>query len=153
MTDRMQSKQSQKPLPAVSQCFTVFPSDSLPVAASSCSRPEGKQAQCVYRGLTMFDLAVWSPSPCVTCLCSEGRVVCDEMSCPRMHCPSPATPAGQCCPVCMEPVSFLSSPLLSSSSPFVFHFSVLSFLPSDWLPRGTVQPPLLRLRAQPRTFW
>lgn len=63
----------------------------------------GKQTQCVYHGLTMFDLAVWSPSPCVMCLCSEGRVVCDEMTCPTMHCPSPATPVGRCCPVCMEP--------------------------------------------------
>ncbi|XP_054906108.1 extracellular matrix protein 2 isoform X2 [Poeciliopsis prolifica] len=77
---------------------------SIPEPQSSFSVIPGKQTQCVYHGLTMFDLAIWSPSPCVTCLCSEGRVVCDEMTCPTMHCPSPATPAGRCCPVCMEPV-------------------------------------------------
>uniref|UniRef100_A0A096M9E5 Extracellular matrix protein 2 n=1 Tax=Poecilia formosa TaxID=48698 RepID=A0A096M9E5_POEFO len=77
---------------------------NIPELQSSYSViPAGKQTQCVYRGLTMLDLAVWSPSPCVTCLCSEGRVVCDEMTCPTMHCPFPATPAGRCCPVCMEP--------------------------------------------------
>ncbi|XP_069372817.1 extracellular matrix protein 2 isoform X2 [Paralichthys olivaceus] len=64
----------------------------------------GKQGQCVYQGLTMFDQAVWSPKPCVTCLCTGGRVVCDEITCPTMHCHFPFTPAGECCPVCMEPV-------------------------------------------------
>lgn len=63
----------------------------------------GKQGQCVYQGLTMFDQAVWSPKPCVTCLCTGGRVVCDEITCPIMHCHFPFTPAGECCPVCMEP--------------------------------------------------
>uniref|UniRef100_A0A8C3AIU9 Extracellular matrix protein 2 n=1 Tax=Cyclopterus lumpus TaxID=8103 RepID=A0A8C3AIU9_CYCLU len=62
----------------------------------------GKQGQCEYRGLTMFDQAVWSPKPCVTCLCAGGRVVCDEIACPTMHCNFPFTPAGECCPVCME---------------------------------------------------
>uniref|UniRef100_A0A3P9NZ81 Extracellular matrix protein 2 n=1 Tax=Poecilia reticulata TaxID=8081 RepID=A0A3P9NZ81_POERE len=85
----------------------------------------GKQTQCVYRGLTMLDLAVWYPSPCVMCLCSEGRVVCDEMTCPTMHCPSPATPAGRCCPVCMEPGRNTTypglSPELSGDSPVPSH--------------------------------
>uniref|UniRef100_A0A8D0D916 Extracellular matrix protein 2 n=1 Tax=Sander lucioperca TaxID=283035 RepID=A0A8D0D916_SANLU len=60
------------------------------------------QGQCVYRGLTMFNQAVWSPKPCVTCLCTGGRVVCDEITCPVVHCHFPFTPAGECCPVCME---------------------------------------------------
>ncbi|XP_075952365.1 extracellular matrix protein 2 [Anarhichas minor] len=62
----------------------------------------GKQGQCVFQGLTMFDQAVWSPKPCVTCLCTGGRMVCDELTCPKMHCHFPFTPAGECCPVCME---------------------------------------------------
>uniref|UniRef100_A0A3Q3CSR0 Extracellular matrix protein 2 n=1 Tax=Haplochromis burtoni TaxID=8153 RepID=A0A3Q3CSR0_HAPBU len=68
----------------------------------------GKQGQCVYQGLTMFDQAVWSPKPCVTCLCTGGRVVCDESTCPEIHCHFPFTPAGECCPVCMEPEPDLS---------------------------------------------
>ncbi|CAN9511995.1 unnamed protein product [Ophioblennius macclurei] len=63
----------------------------------------GKRGQCEYQGLTMFDQAVWSPKPCVTCLCTGGRVVCDEITCPDAHCLFPFTPAGECCPVCMEP--------------------------------------------------
>lgn len=63
----------------------------------------GKQGQCVYQGMTMFDQAVWSPKPCVTCLCTGGRAVCDEVACPKLHCHFPFTPVGGCCPVCMEP--------------------------------------------------
>ncbi|CAJ1052047.1 extracellular matrix protein 2 isoform X2 [Xyrichtys novacula] len=63
----------------------------------------GKQGHCVYQGLTMFDQAVWSPKPCVTCQCTRGRVVCDKISCPVTNCHFPFTPAGECCPVCMEP--------------------------------------------------
>ncbi|KAM9860256.1 LOW QUALITY PROTEIN: extracellular matrix protein 2 [Aulostomus maculatus] len=75
----------------------------------------GKQGQCVYRGLTMFDQAVWSPKPCQTCLCTRGRVVCDEITCPIMHCQFPVTPAGECCPVCMEPDPDLSLDLSGDS--------------------------------------
>lgn len=65
----------------------------------SCVVP-GKQ--CLYQGLTMFDQAMWSPTSCVTCLCTGGQVVCEEVSCPTMHCYFPFTPAGECCPICME---------------------------------------------------
>ncbi|XP_034389801.1 extracellular matrix protein 2 [Cyclopterus lumpus] len=75
----------------------------------------GKQGQCEYRGLTMFDQAVWSPKPCVTCLCAGGRVVCDEIACPTMHCNFPFTPAGECCPVCMESDPDLSLDLSGDS--------------------------------------
>ncbi|XP_042262293.1 extracellular matrix protein 2 isoform X1 [Thunnus maccoyii] len=75
----------------------------------------GKQGQCVYQGLTMFDQAVWSPKPCVTCLCTGGRVVCDEISCPIVHCHFPFTPNGECCPVCMEPDPNLSLDLSGDS--------------------------------------
>ncbi|KAI1890386.1 hypothetical protein AGOR_G00153190 [Albula goreensis] len=60
----------------------------------------GRKGQCVYQGITMFDKAVWSPKPCLTCLCSRGTVVCDEVSCPRPRCPHTVTPPGECCPVC-----------------------------------------------------
>uniref|UniRef100_A0A3Q3KH98 VWFC domain-containing protein n=1 Tax=Monopterus albus TaxID=43700 RepID=A0A3Q3KH98_MONAL len=62
-----------------------------------CAVP-GKQGQCVYQGLTMFNQAVWSPKPCMTCLCTGGRVVCDEITCPTVQCHFPFTPAGECCP-------------------------------------------------------
>ncbi|XP_042560605.1 extracellular matrix protein 2 isoform X2 [Clupea harengus] len=64
----------------------------------------GRRGQCQYMGITMFDKAVWSPKPCVTCLCSEGTVVCDEVTCPSLRCHLTYTPIGECCPVCPEPV-------------------------------------------------
>ncbi|XP_034020669.1 extracellular matrix protein 2 [Thalassophryne amazonica] len=81
---------------------------NLPEQHTSYNIIPGKQGQCAYQDLTMFDQAVWSPKPCVTCLCTRGRVVCDEVTCPRMHCQFSFTPAGQCCPVCSEPGPGLS---------------------------------------------
>ncbi|XP_029681879.1 extracellular matrix protein 2 [Takifugu rubripes] len=65
-------------------------------------RRTGSGKQCLYQGLTMFDQAMWSPTSCVTCLCTGGQVVCEEVSCPTMHCYFPFTPVGECCPICME---------------------------------------------------
>ncbi|KAJ8259872.1 hypothetical protein GJAV_G00174420 [Gymnothorax javanicus] len=70
----------------------------------------GRKGQCVYQGITMFDKAVWSPKPCLTCLCSKGLVACDEMACPRLPCPHTVTPAGECCPVCSDLVPVSSVP-------------------------------------------
>lgn len=89
----------------------------------------GRSGQCQYMGITMFDKAVWSPKPCVTCLCSEGSVVCDEVTCPILRCQVIYTPSGECCPVCTDPV--LDVPEFSGDSP-------VSNDPSEpdlWLPR------------------
>ncbi|XP_076012949.1 extracellular matrix protein 2 [Genypterus blacodes] len=75
----------------------------------------GKQGRCVYQGLTMFDQAVWSPKPCVTCLCTGSRVVCEEITCPTLPCHLPFTPARKCCPICMEPGKTTSSDYMGDS--------------------------------------
>ncbi|XP_062400699.1 extracellular matrix protein 2 isoform X2 [Sardina pilchardus] len=75
----------------------------------------GRRGQCQYMGITMFDKAVWSPKACVTCLCSEGSVVCDEVTCPTLRCQLAYTPIGECCPVCEEHV--LDVPDFSGDSP------------------------------------
>ncbi|KAL4655835.1 extracellular matrix protein 2 isoform X2 [Arapaima gigas] len=62
----------------------------------------GKKGACQYRGISMFDKAVWSPKPCITCLCASGKVVCDEVTCPRLRCPITIRPPGECCPICAE---------------------------------------------------
>ncbi|KAI5607584.1 extracellular matrix protein 2, partial [Silurus asotus] len=62
----------------------------------------GNTGQCVFQGITMFDKTVWSPKPCVTCLCSDGNVVCDEMRCPLLQCQLKFKPIGQCCPICID---------------------------------------------------
>lgn len=62
----------------------------------------GKKGQCTANGMIMFDKAVWSPKPCVTCLCSKGEVICDTTMCHPLKCPQTVIPAGECCPVCSE---------------------------------------------------
>ncbi|KAG8524039.1 Extracellular matrix protein 2 [Galemys pyrenaicus] len=76
-------------------------------AESSYNVLPGKKGHCVVNGMTMYNRAVWSPEPCTTCLCFDGRVLCDETTCPRQTCPQTVTPAGECCPVCSESASYL----------------------------------------------
>ncbi|XP_061642345.1 extracellular matrix protein 2 isoform X2 [Phyllopteryx taeniolatus] len=76
-----------------------------PERHSSYNVLPGRQGQCVFRGMTMFNQAAWAPTPCVTCLCTGGRVVCDELACPAATpCRLPMVPAagGECCPVCTD---------------------------------------------------
>ncbi|NXD37660.1 ECM2 protein, partial [Copsychus sechellarum] len=73
----------------------------------------GKKGQCTANGMIMFDKAVWSPKPCVTCLCSKGEVICDTAMCHPLKCPQTIIPAGECCPVCSETASSLDSNLTS----------------------------------------
>ncbi|XP_063267924.1 extracellular matrix protein 2 [Prinia subflava] len=80
---------------------------------SSYSVLPGKKGQCTANGMIMFDRAVWSPKPCVTCLCSKGEVICDTAMCPPLECPQTVIPAGECCPVCSETASPLDSSIIS----------------------------------------
>ncbi|NXR35128.1 ECM2 protein, partial [Zosterops hypoxanthus] len=73
----------------------------------------GKKGQCTANGMIMFDKAVWSPKPCVTCLCSKGEVICDTAMCHPLTCPLTIIPAGECCPVCSETASSLDSSIIS----------------------------------------
>ncbi|NXD27801.1 ECM2 protein, partial [Spelaeornis formosus] len=73
----------------------------------------GKKGQCTANGMIMFDKAVWSPKPCVTCLCSKGEVICDTAMCHPLKCAQTVTPAGECCPVCSETASSLDSGIIS----------------------------------------
>ncbi|NXC45343.1 ECM2 protein, partial [Penelope pileata] len=69
----------------------------------------GKKGQCTANGMIMFDKAVWSPKPCITCLCSKGEVICDTTMCHPLKCPQTIIPAGECCPVCSDIASSLDS--------------------------------------------
>ncbi|NXC05194.1 ECM2 protein, partial [Orthonyx spaldingii] len=73
----------------------------------------GRKGQCTANGMIMFDKAVWSPKPCVTCLCSKGEVICDTTMCHPLKCPQTIVPAGECCPVCSETASSLDSSIIS----------------------------------------
>ncbi|KAF7249715.1 Extracellular matrix protein 2 [Varanus komodoensis] len=62
-----------------------------------------KEGRCFVNGMTMYDNAVWSPKACVTCLCSKGKVLCDETLCHPLTCHKQRIPEGECCPVCTDP--------------------------------------------------
>ncbi|XP_077132897.1 extracellular matrix protein 2 isoform X1 [Ranitomeya variabilis] len=63
-----------------------------------------KKGHCMVNGIAMYDKAVWSPKPCLTCMCSNGNEICDETVCPPLTCPKTEIPAGECCPVCSQTV-------------------------------------------------
>ncbi|XP_052583254.1 extracellular matrix protein 2 [Peromyscus californicus insignis] len=60
----------------------------------------GKKGHCFVKGMIMYNKAVWSPEPCSTCLCSNGRVLCDETVCHPKTCAYTIKPEGECCPIC-----------------------------------------------------
>nr|XP_056707053.1 extracellular matrix protein 2 [Euleptes europaea] len=83
---------------------------------SSYSVLPGKEGRCFANGIIMYDKAAWSPKPCVTCLCSKGKVLCDETLCRPLTCHRTKIPEGECCPVCTDIV--LSSISLGDASEF-----------------------------------
>ncbi|KAF3816037.1 hypothetical protein GH733_016142 [Mirounga leonina] len=85
---------------------------SLPAPASL----PGRKGHCLVHGMTMYNQAVWSPEPCTTCLCSNGRVLCDETKCHPPTCPQTVTPEGECCPVCSDAGITTSHLLLSGTA-------------------------------------
>ncbi|XP_004384275.1 extracellular matrix protein 2 isoform X1 [Trichechus manatus latirostris] len=66
----------------------------------------GKKGHCLFKGMVMYNKAVWSPEPCTTCLCLNGRLLCDETVCHPQTCPETFTPEEECCPVCSHTVSY-----------------------------------------------
>ncbi|KAG8436251.1 hypothetical protein GDO86_007376 [Hymenochirus boettgeri] len=63
-----------------------------------------KKGHCRVNGIIMYENAVWSPKPCLTCMCSNGREICDETICTPLSCPETIIHDGECCPVCSEAV-------------------------------------------------
>ncbi|XP_073208453.1 extracellular matrix protein 2 isoform X4 [Lepidochelys kempii] len=87
---------------------------------SSYSVLPGKKGHCTANGMIMYDKAVWSPKPCITCLCSKGKVICDETTCLSLTCHKTEIPEGECCPVCSDIVLNISlddTPEISGASP------------------------------------
>ncbi|KAM9227801.1 Extracellular matrix protein 2 [Leptosomus discolor] len=80
---------------------------------SSYSVLPGKKGYCTANGTIMYDKAVWSPKPCITCLCSKGEVICDTTMCHPLKCSTTIIPAGECCPVCSDTASSLDSSMIS----------------------------------------
>ncbi|XP_047382058.1 extracellular matrix protein 2 isoform X2 [Sciurus carolinensis] len=79
---------------------------SFPGVESSYDVLPGKKGHCLVKGMTLYNKAVWSPEPCTTCLCSDGRVLCDETMCHPLTCPHTVIPEGECCPICTNTVSY-----------------------------------------------
>ncbi|XP_021071685.1 extracellular matrix protein 2 isoform X2 [Mus pahari] len=69
---------------------------------SSYSVLPGKKGHCFVKGMIMYNKAVWSPEPCTICLCSNGRVLCDETECHPKACRYTIKREGECCPICSD---------------------------------------------------
>ncbi|NXI59404.1 ECM2 protein, partial [Chloroceryle aenea] len=80
---------------------------------SSYSILPGKKGHCTANGMIMYDKAVWSPKPCITCLCSKGEVICDTAMCHPLKCSQTIIPEGECCPVCSDIAPSLDSSIIS----------------------------------------
>ncbi|NXP53560.1 ECM2 protein, partial [Heliornis fulica] len=80
---------------------------------SSYSVLPGKKGQCAANGMIMYDKAVWSPKPCITCLCSKGEVICDTTMCHPLKCTKTIIPERECCPVCSDTATSLDSSIIS----------------------------------------
>ncbi|XP_070231373.1 extracellular matrix protein 2 isoform X3 [Bos mutus] len=78
---------------------------SVPGVESSYNVLPGKKGHCLANGMIMYNKAVWSPEPCTTCLCLNGKVLCDETKCHPQMCPQTIIPEGECCPVCSDTVA------------------------------------------------
>ncbi|XP_036893045.1 extracellular matrix protein 2 [Sturnira hondurensis] len=77
----------------------------------------GKKGHCLVNGMIMYNKAVWSPELCTTCLCSNGRVLCDKTMCHPQTCPKTITPEGECCPVCSDTEQRETTNLLHKQRP------------------------------------
>ncbi|KAM8730454.1 thrombospondin-2-like [Acanthopagrus schlegelii] len=44
----------------------------------------------------------WDVDSCTSCTCQDGKVVCQQVSCPPVSCINPSFIDGQCCPVCLN---------------------------------------------------
>ncbi|XP_022420310.1 extracellular matrix protein 2 isoform X6 [Delphinapterus leucas] len=89
----------------------------FPGVESSYNVLPGKKGHCLANGMTMYNKAVWSPEPCTICLCSNGRVLCDETKCHPQMCPQTVTPEGECCPVCSDTEQREHTSLLHKQQP------------------------------------
>ncbi|XP_024436534.1 extracellular matrix protein 2 isoform X2 [Desmodus rotundus] len=90
---------------------------SLLGVESSYNVLPGKRGHCLVNGMTMYNKAVWSPELCTTCLCSNGRVLCDKTMCHPQRCPKTVTPEGECCPVCSDTEQRETTNLLHKQRP------------------------------------
>uniref|UniRef100_A0A8D0GAG9 Extracellular matrix protein 2 n=1 Tax=Sphenodon punctatus TaxID=8508 RepID=A0A8D0GAG9_SPHPU len=93
----------------------------LGIQESSYNVLPGKKGHCSANGMIMYDKAVWSPKPCIMCVCSKGKVFCDETLCHTLTCHETMIPEGECCPVCLDIVinniSLDDRPEFSGDSP------------------------------------
>ncbi|KAM4021515.1 extracellular matrix protein 2 isoform 2-T4 [Anomaloglossus baeobatrachus] len=112
---RRQKLRQPSPIPAPTSNVPIYNGEDTIVhilqAVLGISEPApsyniipAKKGHCMVNGMAMYDKAVWSPKPCVTCMCSNGNEICDETACPPLTCPKTEIPTGECCPVCSQTV-------------------------------------------------
>ncbi|XP_069823289.1 extracellular matrix protein 2 isoform X2 [Dendropsophus ebraccatus] len=112
-SNRRQKLIQPSPIPVPSSTVPLYNGDDTMVhilhavlgvseQAPSYNILPAKKGHSMVNGITMYDKAVWSPKPCVTCMCSNGNAICDETVCPPLTCAKTEIPNGECCPVCSQ---------------------------------------------------
>lgn len=72
----------------------------------------GTAGSCTLDGQFYNDRDVWKPEPCQICVCDSGTVMCDEVICEdTSDCPNPVIPHDECCPICPDDGTPISSRL------------------------------------------
>ncbi|XP_060698750.1 kielin/chordin-like protein isoform X3 [Hemiscyllium ocellatum] len=103
------------------QCQPLLCSNPVQMPGHCCPRCPG----CELDGATLdHGQTVSSLDGCQTCVCAEGRVVCEEKVC-QTNCRNPVAPAdGSCCPLCVAHCSldgqeYLNGQRVSTGDPCV----------------------------------
>ncbi|KAM4693259.1 thrombospondin-2 [Discoglossus pictus] len=58
------------------------------------------QSMCWQDGRLFSDNEIWTVDSCTKCTCLNSKTVCNQITCPAVHCATPSFIEGECCPVC-----------------------------------------------------
>uniref|UniRef100_F7C8Z2 Thrombospondin-2 n=1 Tax=Xenopus tropicalis TaxID=8364 RepID=F7C8Z2_XENTR len=60
------------------------------------------QSMCWQDGRLFADNEDWIVDSCTKCTCQNSKTVCQQITCPPVHCASPTFNEGECCPMCFR---------------------------------------------------
>ncbi|XP_022082453.1 zonadhesin-like [Acanthaster planci] len=82
-------------------CGALTCSNPIKVAGECCLRCPDDAQSCVTADNVEYPHGEeWRDGDCKRCRCSNGKIDCDEMLCPKLTCSNPFTFPGQCCKQC-----------------------------------------------------
>ncbi|OQV14090.1 Chordin [Hypsibius exemplaris] len=97
---------------------------------------------CQYADKTYEDGGSWKSEhkECTMCSCQRGRIVCEEMICPKVNCRNPVKLDGECCPTCQPAVIPAAQPKVADTA---VNTSIGCFLDKKWHKPGATWHPYI----------